>query len=120
MKKVYFSAFVAFWSIIATVVAIQVLADQNMKHTKAGLQSYTLTQVAEHATKFSCWMAIEGKVYDFTEYLDKHPGGAGTMIPWCGREATKGMRTKGYGADHSVSAWRQMNKYLIGNLKSAT
>jgi len=117
MKKLCFSAFIAFWSSIATMIAIQILADQKKEAAETGGKTYTLAEVAEHRTKDDCWMVIESKVYDFTAYLSKHPGGPGTMIPWCGREATEGMRTKGYGADHSDFAWRQLEEYFVGNLK---
>lgn len=116
MKKLCFSAFIAFWSSIATMVAIQVLADQN-EGAETSEKTYTLAEVAEHDTKDDCWMVIENKVYDFTAYLLKHPAGPGTMIPWCGLEATEAMRNKGYGVDHSDFAWRQMEKYFIGTLK---
>lgn len=116
MKKLCFSGFIAFWSSIITMVAIHALAGQDQSTTTSGT-TYTLEQVAAHATQDDCWMAIEGKVYDFTAYLNRHPAGPGTMVSWCGREATEGMRTKGYGSDHSDFAWQQMAEYLIGNLE---
>lgn len=116
MKKLCFSAFIAFWSSIATMVAIHALAGQEQPTAIDGA-TYTLEEIAEHASQDDCWMAIEGKVYDFTDYLSRHPAGPGTMLSWCGREATEGMRTKGYGPDHSDFAWQQMQEYLIGNVE---
>ena len=116
MKKLCFAAFIAFWSSIATMVAIYAL-DGKEQPVTASNTTYTLEQVAEHGSEDDCWMAIEGRVYDFTAYLDNHPAGPGIMISWCGREATEGMRTKGYGPDHSDFAWQQMEHYLIGELE---
>ena len=61
-------------------------------------------------------MAIEGYVYDFTSYIPHHPTPAAILTPWCGREATEGMRTKGYGRDHTPAAWSMMSEYLVGVL----
>ena len=116
MKKLCFSGFIAFWSSIATMAAIHALAGQEQS-ADAGNTRISLEEVAAHASQDDCWMAIEGKVYDFTAYLSRHPAGPGTMISWCGREATEGMRTKGYGPDHSDFAWQQMQEYLIGTLE---
>ena len=51
-------------------------------------QTYTLTQVAEHTTASNCWMAIDGSVYDVSSYTSRHPGGLGTIMQGCGRDAT--------------------------------
>jgi len=121
MKKLCYSAFIAFWSSVATFVAIQTLANQNnnsaVDEAAATEKTYTLADVAKHPTETDCWMAIEGKVYDLTTYLSKHPAGPATMVTWCGTEATDGMRTKGIGSDHSSFAWGQLNSYYIGELK---
>lgn len=115
MKKFCYSAFIAFWSSIATLLAIQAVAT-NGDSTDAELQGYTLTEVEQHASLDDCWMAIEGKVYDFTAYIPQHPTPPFIMEAWCGKEASEGMRTKGYGRDHSPVAWGMMEQYLIGEL----
>ena len=116
MKKFCYSAFIGFWSCIATIVAIHALAN-NDEDSTGGQASYSLSDVAKHSTEKDCWMAIENKVYDLTAYLAKHPAGPATMLPWCGSEATVGMRTKGIGADHSDFAWKQLDTYFVGTLK---
>jgi len=59
---------------------------------------------------------IEGKVYDISAYIPEHPTPASVLTSWCGKEATEGMRTKGYGRDHSPTAWRMLDDYLVGDL----
>jgi cytochrome b involved in lipid metabolism len=115
MKKITFAAFIAFWAVVATVVVVAQLGYDDAADPE-GLPVYTLDELAAHDSQDSCWMAIEGRVYDFTDYIPSHPTPPVIMTPWCGREATEGMRTKGYGRDHSPTAWAMMDDYLIGVL----
>ena len=124
MKKVVFATFVAFWSSIATIATLHAMSPaevsagtgQEPVAAAAETSGYTLEQVAEHATLDDCWMAIDGAVYDFTDYVPNHPTPAFVMEQWCGKEATEGMRTKGYGRDHSPAAWAMMEAYRLGPL----
>ncbi len=118
MKKLVYTAFVAFWASIFTLVSVQALSDHKKEPSdEESLGTYTLEEVAEHDSLDDCWMAIEGKVYDFSNYIPEHPTPPSVMKPWCGEEATEGMRTKGYGRDHSPAAWEMMEDYLVGRLK---
>jgi cytochrome b involved in lipid metabolism len=116
MKKTVFSVFVAFWASVGTMLALHAMAPDHATSEEASLPVYTLADVAEHATLDDCWMAIEGKVYDFTGYIPDHPTPPFVMEQWCGKEATEGMRTKGYGRDHSAAAWAMMAPYQVGTL----
>lgn len=49
-------------------------------------------ELAKHSTSDDCWMAVRGKVYNVTRYLEFHPGGAEQLmrgewkdfLPFCG------------------------------------
>ena len=41
-----------------------------------------------HASESSCWMSIEGTVYDITDFLSKHPGGKAILLRFAGCDAT--------------------------------
>ena len=116
MKKLCYSAFVAFWSSIATLLALQAVATDEAPDTQAGAAVISLEELALHNSEADCWMAIEGKVYNLSDYLPKHPTPASMLVPWCGKEATEGMRTKGYGRDHSPMAWEMLQTYEVGTL----
>jgi L-lactate dehydrogenase (cytochrome) len=45
-------------------------------------------EVATHASKDSCWVIVSGKVYDVTQYLEKHPGGSQILLQYGGKDAT--------------------------------
>ena len=115
MKKLCFSALVAFWSSLATLLAISALATD--PPPPGSSQVYSLAEVARHNSEESCWFAIEGVVYDVTDYLPRHPTPPMVLLTWCGKEATEGMRTKGYGRDHSPMAWDLLESYSIGTLE---
>ncbi|MBK1691454.1 cytochrome b5 domain-containing protein [Ectothiorhodospira mobilis] len=78
-----------------------------------------LEEVARHDHRKDCWMAIDGQVYDITDYLPRHPGSMDTVLEWCGREATEAWETKG-DADqprvHSRGAHYLLRRYHLGPL----
>jgi cytochrome b involved in lipid metabolism len=46
------------------------------------------SEVALHASRDDCWYILYGQVYDFTEYIDLHPGGVRFVFQECGTDAT--------------------------------
>lgn len=51
-------------------------------------KTYTMVQVAAHASKTSCWSAIGGSVYDLTAWIGQHPGGQAAILSLCGIDGT--------------------------------
>ncbi len=78
--------------------------------------TYTLAQVTEHAGETSCWMSIDGQVYDITAYLPEHPSRPAVILAWCGKEASEAYRTKMRGRPHSEEADQMLTGYRIGRL----
>jgi len=75
------------------------------------------SEVAKHSKASDCWQIVSGKVYNFSSYLNQHPGGAEIIIGYCGQEATSAFSTKGnQGSNHSDFAWKLLGKYLVGDL----
>ncbi|XP_010257977.1 PREDICTED: cytochrome b5-like [Nelumbo nucifera] len=73
---------------------------------------YTLQQAAEHNKRDDCWVVIDGKVYNVTDYLDEHPGGDDVLLAATGRDATEDFEDAG----HSNDARELMKAYCIGEL----
>lgn len=46
----------------------------NFQNKMAETKAYTLEELKEHTTESDCWLAIHGKVYNVTDFLDEHPG----------------------------------------------
>ncbi|KAF9883891.1 Cytochrome b5 domain-containing protein 1 [Aspergillus nanangensis] len=47
------------------------------------------SEVAQHSSRKSCWVIINQIVYDFTSYVDAHPGGPQAILTYGGRDATE-------------------------------
>ncbi|KAJ5184024.1 hypothetical protein N7492_001640 [Penicillium capsulatum] len=45
-------------------------------------------EVAEHRTPEDCWVVVDNQVWDVTDFLDQHPGGATIILKYAGNDAT--------------------------------
>ncbi|XRM47504.1 hypothetical protein ABZX51_010474 [Aspergillus tubingensis] len=45
-------------------------------------------EVEKHSTRESCWVAIHDSVYDVTDFLEEHPGGAQVILRCAGKDGT--------------------------------
>jgi len=48
----------------------------------------TWEELSTHGSKEDCWVAIDGKVYDVTSWIPKHPGGEDVLTLTAGRDIT--------------------------------
>ena len=77
----------------------------------------SLTDFGSHNSASDCWIQINGNVYDVTNYLNEHPGGAGFILPYCGGpDATEAFITKGGRGAHSTRAENLHTQMLVGAL----
>ncbi|XP_050506191.1 sulfite oxidase-like isoform X4 [Diabrotica virgifera virgifera] len=83
---------------------------------KKGLPDYTLEDVAEHKTRDTrVWVAFHKGVYDVTDYLNVHPGGADMLMMAAGGPLDPFWEI--YSAHLNDSTYIILEKYRIGNLK---
>jgi cytochrome b involved in lipid metabolism len=47
-------------------------------------QNIAESELSAHNNRSDCWISYQGKVYDITSYLSKHPGGAESIQQFCG------------------------------------
>merc|ERR1712159_214386 len=45
------------------------------RETKTNLRKYTWAEIANHDKHEDCWVVVNDKVYDVTNFLNEHPGG---------------------------------------------
>lgn len=72
---------------------------------------YTLAEVAEHGDSSSCWTVISGNVYDLTQFIERHPGGARNILRLCGTDGTDAFLGQHGGQERAENT---LDEYLIG------
>ena len=65
-----------------------------------------LSGLAGHNKQNDCWISYQGKVYDITSFLPKHPGSAAAISPYCG---TSSEFEEAFSDQHGTS---QVNKLI--------
>jgi cytochrome b involved in lipid metabolism len=80
---------------------------------------FIITEIAMHDSKDDCWLLIDGKVYEVTDFIRWHPG-KDAILEGCGKDATTLYETRpmGSGTPHSQSARNRLEQYKIGELMS--
>lgn len=73
---------------------------------------FTYQEIAEHNTTESCWIALDGKVYDISKFLYEHPGGDEIIFDLAGQNATEYFEDIG----HSDEAFKILKKLYIGDV----
>jgi salicylate hydroxylase len=76
-----------------------------------GDRKITRDEMTQHASFDDCWIIIRGKVYDFSEWKDRHPGGPFVARMYAGKDATAE-----FGDFHSKKAEQHMAHFCVGEL----
>lgn len=56
--------------------------------------TFTMGQVKTHNSGTSCYSVVNGSVYDLTQWIGKHPGGASAILSLCGKDGTQAFEQK--------------------------
>ncbi|KIK99658.1 hypothetical protein PAXRUDRAFT_131602 [Paxillus rubicundulus Ve08.2h10] len=76
---------------------------------------YTSEDVANHKSAKSCWVTLQGKVYDVTAFVPDHPGGEDLILENGGTDVENIMKSKD-SHEHSDSAYDMLGEYMVGRL----
>tara|TARA_B100000686_G_scaffold352569_1_gene454998 strand:- start:2406 stop:2927 length:522 start_codon:yes stop_codon:yes gene_type:complete len=78
---------------VASDYKIGILSDsEDMKEDINTQRIITREELAKHRKKDDCWLSIDGKVYDLSEFILDHPGGPEALLLYSGKDATKEFR----------------------------
>ena len=69
-------------------------------------------ELYRHRSKSELWIAIRGKVYDVSAFLDDHPGGPEILQQHGGQDVTHYFEE----VFHSPAAEERMKQFYIGHL----
>lgn len=81
----------------------------------ASTATYTKAQVAEKNTRSNCWVIVNESVYNLTDWINKHPGGSGSIASLCGQDATSAFEGKHGGEARPSSI---LESYYLGPLSN--
>lgn len=76
-------------------------------------EGYSMATVEANNTAESCWVAVNGFVYDVTDWIPQHPGGPERIIPLCGTDATTAFGTQHGDAELPN---QRLSQFLLGPL----
>lgn len=50
------------------------------------MKDITLEELSQHNTEMDLWVAIDGQVFDLTNFINKHPGGREPILKAAGKD----------------------------------
>lgn len=86
-----------------------------VKERKVVSRAIPMSEVQEHNKAADCWVAMEGKVYDITKYVEEHPGGEAAISKYAGQDISVPFR----GDQHGSQVDDVIANYYIGELVDA-
>lgn len=82
--------------------------------TTSSQVALTKEEVSKHNQRGDCWSIVDGYVYNLTNWIDQHPGGASRIISLCGVDGTSNFLGQHSG---SSSAKSRLKNYELGKLE---
>lgn len=73
--------------------------------------TYNGADLAKHASAKSCWSAIDGNVYDLTNWVNQHPGGMSVILAICGKDGSAAFNGQHSGQSSPAN---ELAKFKIG------
>lgn len=59
----------------------------------AAMRAISLTELNEHVSRASSWLAVNRRVYDVTDWIHRHPGGENVLLPLLGGDCTEAAQS---------------------------
>ena len=78
-------------------------------------KTFSMNDVAMHAKRKSCWTTIDGKVYDLTSFISRHPGGPFRILRLCGKDGSVAFNAQHGGRTRPAN---ELSSLYIGDLAS--
>ena len=79
------------------------------------VKEWTVAEVNQHNKADDLLIIVQNKVYDITDFVEDHPGGADSLIRKPGQDNTEGFS----GIQHPAKVWDMIQDYYVGEVKKA-
>ena len=122
IKNLVTFSLMIFITLVVIILGVAVFANQpkipatNPAVNNNNTTAVTSADVAKHNTSGDCWLVVSGAVYNVTNFIPIHTGGANQIIPFCGKDATSAFATKNGRGSHRQGDLSILSNYLVGNL----
>ena len=81
------------------------------------LPTLTRAEVESHKSERSCYVTLGKNVYDVTDFIDSHPGGADLILDYAGQDIEQILKDPD-SHPHSEAAYEVLDDSLVGFLAS--
>jgi len=98
--------------VTSTVASSNVTSSGSATTSSADL---TMASVQAHSSPSDCWTVVGGNVYNLTDWINQHPGGAGTIESMCGIDATAAFEAQ-HGGEGRPN--RDLEQFLLGPVQT--
>ncbi|KAL1892943.1 fatty acid alpha-hydroxylase [Ceratocystis pirilliformis] len=79
----------------------------------AARPTFTRAEIESHNSSKSCFMTINNKVYDVTDFVDDHPGGAELVLEYAGKDVAAILQDSD-SHTHSEAAYEILDECFVG------
>lgn len=83
-------------------------------HIDSSLREFTIEEVQKHNTLTDCYIILDKKVYNITDFISKHPGGTLVLLKYAGKDITK-IYKQIHGKDSDYTKY--LKNYYLGTIK---
>ncbi|XP_031096700.1 cytochrome b5-like [Ipomoea triloba] len=73
-------------------------------------------EVSLHNTPKDCWVIINAKAYNVTNFLNEHPGGEDVLLAAAGKDASEEFEDAGHGS----AARLMLDEFYVGEVDTDT
>ena len=78
------------------------------------MSTITLEELGKHNKADDIWISINGIVYDVTNFVEHHPGKAGPLLYYAGKDGSDGFNK----VHPSLDITKAASVVKLGNLKN--
>ena len=97
---------------LPAAAAAPALAEAKVAAASKAARVVTKEELAAHSTHDDCWVALYGRVYDFSAFVDEHPAGPESIVKLAGTDGTEAYETV-----HNEGMLAEFEGDLIGVLE---
>ena len=129
-KSVTVSLFI-FWAVVAAILTAGLVfyqknnnqaiyqnnqPSQNNGSPAAAANVLSSSEIAKHNSANDCYVIVDSKVYNLTDFLNYHSGGSAAILPYCGKDGTNAFNTKDGRGAHRSGDLNILASYYVGDL----